>query len=53
VLLFGIGTKALVWGFLCQGVGQGGEASNFFENLNRPLLPPEIDESYVRNYMKL
>src|SRR6266436_1518424 len=26
VLLFGIGTKALVWGFLCLGVGQGGEA---------------------------
>jgi hypothetical protein len=26
VLLFGIGTWALVWGFLCQGVGQGGEA---------------------------
>ena len=26
VLLFGIGTRALVWGFLCQGVRQGGEA---------------------------
>ncbi|HEY3145526.1 MAG TPA: hypothetical protein VGJ75_04200, partial [Dongiaceae bacterium] len=22
-LLFGIGTKALVWGFLCQGIRQG------------------------------
>jgi hypothetical protein len=26
---------------------------NFFENANRPLLPAEISEAYVRNYMKL
>jgi hypothetical protein len=26
---------------------------NFFENANKPLLPAEISEAYVRNYMKL
>ena len=26
---------------------------NFFENANKPLLPAEINEAYVRNYMKL
>jgi hypothetical protein len=26
---------------------------NFFENANKPLLPGEISEPYVRNYMKL
>jgi hypothetical protein len=28
-LLFGIGTKALVWGFLCQGIGQGRASFSF------------------------
>jgi hypothetical protein len=26
---------------------------NFFENTNKPLLPAEISEAYVRHYMKL
>jgi hypothetical protein len=29
VLLFGIGTGALVWGFLCQGIRQGGASFSF------------------------
>ena len=29
VLLFGIGAKALVWGFLCQGIGQGRASFSF------------------------
>ena len=28
-LLFGIGTKALVWGFLCQGMRQGRASFSF------------------------
>src|SRR4029077_11787135 len=41
VLLFGIGTKALVWGFLCQGVGQGGEAflRRFLGSISKPVSP--------------
>src|SRR6266404_1745715 len=40
VLLFGIGTKALVWGFLCQGVGQGGEAflRRFLGSISKPVF---------------
>ena len=39
VLLFGIGTKALVWGFLCQGVRQGGEAflRRFLGSISKPV----------------
>src|SRR5258706_15294196 len=39
VLLFGIGTRALVWGFLCQGVGQGGEAflRRFLGSISKPV----------------
>jgi hypothetical protein len=29
VLLFGIGTRALVWGFLCQGISQGRASFSF------------------------
>ena len=29
------------------------DALNSFENTNKPLLPAEISEAYVRNYMKL
>jgi hypothetical protein len=29
VLLYGIGTKALVWGFLCQGICQGRASFSF------------------------
>jgi hypothetical protein len=29
------------------------DALKFFENMSRPLLPPQIDEDYVRNYLKL
>jgi hypothetical protein len=29
VLLFGLGTKALVWGFLCQGICQGRASFSF------------------------
>ena len=38
-LLFGIGTKALVWGFLCQGVRQGGEAflRRFLGSISKPV----------------
>jgi hypothetical protein len=28
-LLFGLGTKALVWGFLCQGICQGRASFSF------------------------
>src|SRR5258705_2057018 len=39
VLLFGIGTRALVWGFLCQGVRQGGEAflRRFLGSISKPV----------------
>jgi hypothetical protein len=39
VLLSGIGTWALVWGFLCQGVRQGGEAflRRFFGSISKPV----------------
>src|SRR5258705_10999559 len=44
VLLFGIGTKALVWGFLvwgflCQGVRQGAEAflRRFLGSISKPV----------------
>src|SRR5712664_355253 len=39
VLLFGIGTKALVWGFRCQGVRQGGEAflRRFLGSISKPV----------------
>jgi hypothetical protein len=48
VLLFGIGTKALVWGFLCQGVGQGGEAflRRFLGSISKPVSssrPADVD----------
>jgi hypothetical protein len=29
LLLFGLGTKALVWGFLCQGICQGRASFSF------------------------
>ena len=44
VLLFGIGTRALVWGFLCQGVCQGGESLSFvgfFVRSQSPFLRPD------------
>src|SRR4029077_9998929 len=39
VLLFGIGTRALVWGFRCQGVRQGGEAflRRFLGSISKPV----------------
>ena len=44
VLLFGIGTGALVWGFLCQGVGQDGEAflRRFLGSISNPFLRPDL-----------
>src|SRR5258705_4430049 len=39
VLLSGIGTRALVWGFRCQGVRQGGEAflRRFLGSISKPV----------------
>src|SRR5258707_15501625 len=40
VLLFGIGTKALVWGFFCQGVRQSGKSfvlCQFLCSLSKPV----------------
>ena len=39
MLLFGIGTRALVWGFLCQVARQGGEAflRRFLGSISKPV----------------
>src|SRR5260370_40738533 len=40
VLLFGIGTKALVWGFFCQGVRQSGKSfvlRQFLCSISKPV----------------
>src|SRR3984893_10203452 len=49
VLLFGIGTRALVWGFLCQGVRQGGEAflRRFLGSISKPVSSSQPAHRYV------
>src|ERR1700722_5414741 len=49
VLLFGIGTRALVWGFLCQGVRQGGEAflRRFLGTISKPVSSSRPAHRYV------
>ena len=40
VLLFGIGTKALVWGFFCQGICQGRASFSFvsfFDSISKSV----------------